>query len=82
MADTYRCKSAFAWFDKGTPRVVTPGMLVDGDDPAYKANPGAFESTGDGAVRDAKSRSVKAKPAPVVEQATAAPGEKRSRGRA
>lgn len=48
--------------------VVQPGTIVDANDPLYKANPDRFTPL-DLQVRDYPGR---------VEQATAAPGEKRA----
>lgn len=64
-----RCIAPFATFADGVPRVVAGGALLDADDPAVKNNPAAFED-----VETAVERT-----APKVEQATAAPGEKRTR---
>lgn len=62
-----RCKSAFAM--DGGRRVLNPGALVDENDPAVAASPGSFEDV-ETYVYDRT---------PEVEQATAAPGEKRAR---
>lgn len=64
----YRCKAPFAYFVERLPRSVAAGVLVSATDPAYKANPDAFESV---------TLHVEAK-RQRVEQATAAPGEVRS----
>ncbi len=71
MADdptVYRCKSAFAYFVDRMPRSVAPGTLVSATDPAYKANPDAFEAVSVH-VENKRAR---------VEQTTKAPGEVRS----
>jgi hypothetical protein len=65
-----RCKDAFAYpAADGGIRVVTAGTLVEDDDPAVKANPGAFEDVQQFVDRSAVSS---------VERATAGPGERRT----
>lgn len=65
-----RCTEAFAFSDHktGVERVVRPGDLVDAKDPLVKGREQWFESV-DTTVERISDRSV--------EQATAAPGEKR-----
>lgn len=64
-----RCIEPFAFSDKGVERVVRAGDLVDEKDPLVKGREQWFESV-DANVGRMTDRSV--------EQATAAPGEKRS----
>ena len=66
-----RCIEAFAFSDHktGVERVVRPGDLVDQKDPLVKGREMWFESV-DANVERVSDRSV--------EQATAAPGEKRA----
>lgn len=64
----YRCREAFTFTDSsGVPRVVTPGDLVNSDDPDFAKRLSFFEP-----VEVAASRRA------AVETATAAPGEVRS----
>lgn len=69
---TLRCKEPFAANVAGVPRVVSGGQLVDSADPIVKGREQFFEQVDD----------FMAKRSTEVEQATAAPGEKRSRSRA
>lgn len=64
-----RCKAAFAADVKGRPYVVKVGDLVDESDPLYKGRELNFE--------DVTATAGK----PAVEQATAAPNERRRVGR-
>jgi hypothetical protein len=70
-----RCTEAFAFSDHktGVERVVRPGDLVDAKDPLVKGREQWFESV-DATVDRVSDR--------TVEQATAAPGEKRTARRA
>jgi len=65
-----RCTEAFAFSDKGVERVVRPGDLVDQNDPLVKGREQWFETV-EANVHRMTDR--------TVEQATAAPGEKRAR---
>lgn len=66
-----RCKAAFAVMGKaGSPRMLNPGALVDADDQIVKDHPDQFEDV---------ETYVSDRTAGTVEQATAAPGEKRGR---
>lgn len=66
-----RCTEGFAYTDRktGAPRVVRSGDLVDAKDPVVKGRESMFEPV-EATVDRASDRSV--------EQATAAPGEKRA----
>lgn len=66
-----RCTAPFAVMVNGVPRVITGGQIVADDDPAVKGHETSFEDVGVAAARSSRA----------VEQATAAPGEKRSVGR-
>ena len=60
-----RANQPFAYTDRaGVPRVVRAGDLFSADDPCVKSRPGLFDDVESVAAR--------------VEEATAAPGEKRS----
>ncbi|MGH7490341.1 MAG: hypothetical protein ACREMY_32740, partial [bacterium] len=61
-----RCKTPFAFFTNGVPRVVREGDLVEDTDDAYRDHKSHFET-----VR--ASNVLRA----AFERATAAPGEKR-----
>ncbi len=64
-----RAREAFSYTDnRGIPRIVRPGDLVDDADPGVKGREHLFEP-----VEVAAARATA-----VVEQATAAPGEKRT----
>lgn len=66
----WQCKEAFVFWRGGAPIVVSHGDLVsNAKDPRYKGHEDAFELVEDKAARQAT---------PVVEAATAAPGERRS----
>ena len=67
--DIYQVTTTFVITLGGRDAEYHAGEIVDGDDPAYKRVPEHF-----GPV-EFKHRAAK----PVVEQATAAPGEKRGR---
>ena len=70
MADILRANQPFAYTDStGTPRVVRPGDLFSADDPCVKGRETLFEPVEVAAARKATS---------TVEQATSAPGERRS----
>ena len=66
-----RCTAPFAYMVGNTPRVLRAGDVVDADDPCVKGREDKFEPV-----------EVAAERYRVVEQATAAPGEKRTRSRA
>lgn len=63
-----RCKASFTMFVGGSPRIVNAGDLVDKNDPVIKGREALFE--------DVETYVSDRTPAPV-EQATAAPGERR-----
>ena len=65
-----RCIAAFVDFRDGAVELYNPGRLVDGANPVVKGRESYFEPVEVAAARHAG-----------VEQATAAPGEKRSVGR-
>lgn len=66
-----RCIEAFAFREtNGVERVLTPGSLVEGNDPAVKKAPQYFELAETNAARSTER---------AIEQATAAPAEKRAR---
>ncbi|WND33957.1 hypothetical protein RI578_06470 [Streptomyces sp. BB1-1-1] len=65
-----RCKSSFATSVRGVPRVMKVGALVNDDDPVLKGREHLFEDV-EAAVREAP-----------VEDASAAPGRRRSLTRA
>jgi hypothetical protein len=76
MAEIKRCKEPFATEIDGMLRVIAAGALVSTDDPAYtKGTADHFEDVG---VHLATEKDTRARAAGKVEQATAAPGEKRS----
>ena len=66
-----RCKSPFSVWTNGVPRVITGGQLIEDTDPVYKSHAHLFEDV----ETFVSEQSERAAP---VEQATAAPGEKRS----
>lgn len=75
MADFYRATEAFAFVDdNGVPWPVTPGTIVAKSDRAYKGRESSFEP-----VEASVHQSSRASHA--VETASAAPGERRARGR-
>ncbi len=66
-----RCKEAFCFTESnGVERVLTPGALVEDSDPAVKKAPALFEPAEINAARSTER---------AIEQATAAPAEKRAR---
>lgn len=69
-----RVVSAFALLSDG--RVFAAGSLVDSNDPAVKGREAHFEAV------EATVARVHQTSTPLVESATAAPGEKRARGHA
>jgi hypothetical protein len=72
-----RCKASFTAWTAGVPRVVTAGDLVDDGDPVIKGREHLFESVD--AYVAARQPGAVLPPGPAeVEQATAAPGERRS----
>lgn len=68
-----RCKQSFAAVVNGVPRVVAAGALVDSADPVMKGREALFD--------DVEAYMADKAPRSGVEQATAGPGEKRSRTR-
>jgi hypothetical protein len=69
-----RCTEAFATTQNGVPVVCNPGQLVESTDPLVKGHEQWFEPV--------EVTVARATPPAPVEQATAAPGEKRSTPRA
>ncbi|WP_236241158.1 hypothetical protein [Streptomyces sp. CC228A] len=67
-----RCKASFAVMVNGAPRVIPAGQLVDESDPVVKGREANFEDV-ETYVTDKAARR-----APLVERATAEPGERRS----
>ncbi|SDP60800.1 hypothetical protein SAMN04487905_10627 [Actinopolyspora xinjiangensis] len=65
-----RCVSSFAATVKGRPHVVNVGQLIEDTDPLYVGRERHFETA-----------SATAGNPPRVEQATAAPGERRTTSR-
>lgn len=66
-----RCTEAFCFTEhNGVERVLTPGVLVEATDPAVKKAPKFFEPAEISAARSTER---------AIEQATAAPAEKRAR---
>lgn len=81
MSKLLRVKVAFAYMADGVPDVLPEGRIVSADHPAVKGRESHFESVEADAFAP---RSVTAALLPasgVIESASAAPGEKRSRGR-
>lgn len=75
---SYRCVAPFAFFVDGTPFVVTAGEVVsDVKDPRYKGHESEFELVDDYETRTTAQYAARSS-GKVVEQATAAPGERRS----
>lgn len=72
-----RCTAAYAVMVNGVPRVVAHDELVDSNDPIVKGREQHFETVDQHMQRRRRDRTDTA----PVEQATAAPGEKRSVGR-
>lgn len=70
-----RCKEPFALTVDGVIRVISAGAIVSTDDPAYTKSTAAHFEDVDVYVAD---QTTKRQQASGVEQATAAPGEKRS----
>lgn len=68
MMEILRCKEPFAADIDGVPRVITAGQLLDSSDPVIKGRERFFEAVDAHMARRSRE----------VEQATAAPGEKRS----
>ena len=72
------CTEAFAYSEpNGVQRVLRPGDLVEADDPAVKGREDKFETVEANAHRATDRRAGKPVEG-VIEQATAAPGEKRA----
>jgi hypothetical protein len=69
-AALYVVRSAFAIFVDGKPTVYAEGEIVDPSDPLLKTMPEKFTPL-------VYPHPVKRTAPPVIEQATAAPGEKR-----
>lgn len=67
-----RVVEAFTYFVGNVPRVLRAGDLVDEKDPCVKKCPDRFERV------EATAERLRGVYDPPVEQATAAPGEKRS----
>lgn len=61
-----RCTKPYSVFRNGRPQVVTPGMLLDEDDPRYRERAGRFEDVSAYVDRTGQ-----------VETTTAEPGEQR-----
>lgn len=77
MATIKRCKAPFAFDVDGRPRVVAAGAIISTDDPAYRKEwDDMFEDVDVHVAHTTKLRERAEGKAPV-EQATAAPGEKR-----
>lgn len=64
-----RCKSPFSVWANGVPRVIAGGQLIEDTDPVFKSHKDYFE--------DVETFVSDKGPRTGVEQATAAPGEKR-----
>lgn len=72
------CVEAFAYSEpNGVQRVLRPGDLVDDNDPAVKGRERMFETV-EANARRATDRAAGKPVEGVIEQATAAPGEKRT----
>ncbi|MFF3848043.1 hypothetical protein [Streptomyces sp. NPDC002328] len=65
-----RCKSPFSVWTNGVPRVIAGGQLIEDTDPVFKSHKDYFEDV-ETFVSDKGPRRT------GMEQATAAPGEKR-----
>jgi hypothetical protein len=84
MAVTYkRCKTPFGYDVDGMIRVIPVGTLVSSNDEAYRKGKEHFEDieTHVAEMAERQGRAQGGRPTqvePVVEQATAAPGEKRT----
>lgn len=79
MAKIVRCKVPFGFEDNGMTRVISTGMLVDASDVAYRDFKDYFEEV-ETHVDQQKKLAARAanRMDGNVEQATAAPGEKRA----
>jgi hypothetical protein len=77
-----RVREAFAYMVGNYPDVLRPGDVVASDHPAVKGREDKFESvdTNNARIRDPKAALLPA--TGIIESATAAPGEKRSRSKA
>lgn len=75
-----RCKEPFSYWADGYPHVIRAGDLVDSADAAVKGREASFEPVEVVAHRTAEPAAAAMLP-PVVEQATAAPGERRTRSK-
>lgn len=81
-ATVYRCKQSFTTSVDGRRRSYSAGDLVLDDDPVNPARHPNFEEVSEYVRRTRPGvKREEPKPEPVVEQATAEPGEKRSVGR-
>jgi hypothetical protein len=77
MSTLLRVREAFAIMDGNFPRVLRPGDLDEANDPAVKGREDKFEPVeANAAPIGARDALVPA--SGVIEQATAAPGEKRA----
>jgi len=76
MATIKRCKTPFGFDVDGITRVIPAGMLVGSDDEAYKKFKDYFEDV-ETHVDVQRKLQDRAEGTAPVEQATAAPGEKR-----
>lgn len=73
------CTGAFAYTEpNGVQRVLRPGDLVDENDPCVKGRESLFETV-EANVHRATDRAAGKPVDGIIEQATAAPGERRSR---
>jgi hypothetical protein len=78
MAETFkRCKTPFGFDVNGVTRVVQVGSLVSSNDEAFKKFKEYFEDI-EVHVASIAERQGRAQGGTAVEQATAAPGEKRT----
>ena len=77
MPTIKRCVTAFGFDIKGITRVISAGMLVGSDDVAYKDFKDYFEDV-ETHVDEQRKIQDRAEGTAPVEQATAAPGEKRT----
>jgi hypothetical protein len=75
MPTIKRCVTAFGFDVNGVTRVIPAGMLVGSDDIAFRNFKDYFE---DVETHVDEQRKIQDRAEGVVEQATAAPGEKRS----
>jgi len=75
------CREAFAYSEpNGVQRVLRPGDLVDENDPCVKGREAYFETV-EANVHRATERAEGKPVEGIIEQATKAPGEKRTRAR-